>query len=208
MTTTSDRPGLNELHRVALEPAGEIRLRQALAGASGSPPWVARKSVEAREVLALAQIAPRLRVLGLDADAHLLVMLRLEVPVPTRAGPDAPVLVAEEAVIAIQYPERVLYNAVPGHSLVQVRAPLGVFHPNVSSPATAQRVCLGVAFPVSVPVRELIVGTFAALSMQAVMPDPRDPAGIMNPAAAEYWLANRERMPLTTVPFLESGDSR
>ena len=35
--------------------------------------------------------------------------------------------------------------------------------------------------------------------------DPRDPAGVMNARAAQWWLERVERMPLTTEPFLPTG---
>jgi len=40
------------------------------------------------------------------------------------------------------------------------------------------------------------------LSMQTVMIDERDSAGVLNSAAAKWWQQNLNRIPLTREPFI------
>ena len=74
----------------------------------------------------------------------------------------------------------------------------------VCDPETGQRgeVRLGATLPPGVRVKELVLMTYGALSMQSVMIDATDPAGVLNPEAAEWWQEIRNRLPLTSVPFL------
>jgi hypothetical protein len=56
-----------------------------------------------------------------------------------------------------------------------------------------------------------VLASYAALTLQSVMVDERDPAGVMNSEAARWWQANAGRIPLTTTPFLapiRAGRSR
>ena len=205
-STNKNHPGLHELYRADLAPSVQARFERIMEPAVGSPTWLARKTAEVRELLALAQIAPRLRVQRLDARWDLLAEVRLDAVLPTRAGPGEPVVLEKKAVLVILYPERVLYSAVPGHALVQIRSPRGVFLPNASAGAGSQHVCLGLKLPVAIPLREIVLRTYAALTLQAVMLDPRDAAGVLNRQAAAYWLANRDRMPLSSAPFLAAVD--
>jgi hypothetical protein len=77
-----------------------------------------------------------------------------------------------------------------------------VHHANVAAGGRPQRLCLGVNLPRGFPLREAVLSTYAALSMQSVMVDELDPGGVMNSEAALWWQANPGRIPLTAKPFL------
>jgi hypothetical protein len=53
-----------------------------------------------------------------------------------------------------------------------------------------------------VRLKDVVLMTYGALAMQAVMIDETDPAGLMNPAAARYFQQNRDLIPLSAAPFL------
>jgi hypothetical protein len=199
------RRGLSGLDDVVLDEPHQAALDAALARARGSAPWRARLAVEARELLALAQIAPRLTVDALALDTRLCALVTLVVPVPVASGAGE-VAIADRAALALTYGEEATRAASPGTRFVQVLAPVRVHHPNVF-PGPDQRLCLGPVLPAGIPVKELLLMSYAALSMQALTVDPRDPAGLMNPDAARYWSANLARTPLTRAPFLSDPRS-
>jgi hypothetical protein len=199
----ASRRGLAILPDIGLAPARQALLDRAMANAQGSAPWRARKKAEARDLLALEELAPpgRLLVQDLDAREGLRALILLDVPVGCRPQPDGPLVVERGAVVGIHYPQEALYRPLPGPSLIQLLAPRNAFHANVS-PGASQHLCLGATLPPGVRVKELVLMTYGALSMQSVMIDVADPAGVLNPEAAEWWQQNRDRIPLTPVPFL------
>ena len=70
--------GLADLQQVALTPEQDAALERACATSQGSAPWRVRKRVEARELLALSRIAPRLTLpgCGLTVEQRLAQILR------------------------------------------------------------------------------------------------------------------------------------
>jgi hypothetical protein len=56
--------------------------------------------------------------------------------------------------------------------------------------------------PRGFPLREMVLASYAALTLQAISLDNMDPAGVLNRQAAVWWQANAQRIPLTTEPFL------
>lgn len=205
-----DRPGLagtyglSDLARVPLAPERAALLAE-LGGdgrglGQGSPVWRARKLAEFSEILALEAIAPRLALVAYDVQTELRLLVRLRVTTPClRAGE---LVVEPEAYLAMCYPEELLRGPLPGFALVQVHAPRGVWHSNVSADP-AQRLCLGANVPRGLPLREAILGSYAALTLQAVSLDRQDPAGVMNPSALEFWNEHRDRIPLSREAFLD-----
>jgi hypothetical protein len=55
------------------------------------------------------------------------------------------------------------------------------------------------------PLREAIIGTYAALTLTLLSTDELDSAGILNPQALSYWRDRRSEVPLSTEPFLGGG---
>jgi hypothetical protein len=89
----------------------------------------------------------------------------------------------------------------PGYAFIRILAPRPVIHANVS-PDMNQVLCLGASIPPSYPLRELLLATFGALSMQSTALDPLGAAGVMSAAAADYWQKSVNRIPLTREPFI------
>jgi hypothetical protein len=69
-----------------------------------------------------------------------------------------------------------------------------------------QPLCLGARLPAGIRVKELVLMAYGALSMQTVMIDELDPAGVLNPVAARWWQANTDRIPLSRAAFLSPED--
>jgi hypothetical protein len=196
-----NRTGLTGLSGTVLAPRRAAALAALTAGAGGGASFRARKGFEARELFALEQISDRLEILRLDLGHELRALVRLRVPVPCRPPAGDALVVAREALLGVLWPEEILRNPLPGTAFLQILAPRHVFLPAVSFDAL-QVLCLGTAVAVGTPVRELILAAYAALSMQAVVIDERDPAGVLNAEAARWWQAHTDRIPLSREPFL------
>ena len=198
-------PTLNSLAGVALEPNQEAFLDLARATSGGPAVWRERKLAEARELFALGGFSRRITVLGLDLLEDFRAMLVMRVPVPfRRPGAETPTFAAE-VLIGLSYRPDNLRLPSPGYVFVQILSPLHVWHAQVAAlPAGIQSLCLGPRLPAGIRVRELLLMTYGALSMQSVQLDVADAAGVMNPEAARWWLqpANRQRIPLSREPFV------
>jgi hypothetical protein len=196
------RFGLSDLDRVPLLPRNREMLQRLQKTSLGPPSWRARKLPEARDLLALEQIADRMTVLGIDGTTELRALVRLRAPVPCMPPGATDLVVADQVDLALLYPEAILRGPLPGYSIVEILAPRNVHHANVGSNGLSQRLCLGVNVPRGYPLREAVLASYAGLTMQSVMVDEQDPGGVMNGEAAAWWQANTHRIPLTTAPFL------
>ena len=175
-------------------------LEQARGMAGGDRAWRERKLAEAHALLGLASIAPRMSVEHLTLETDLRAMVRLQMPVPCRFG-GGDLAIAQQALIGVRYPREALSQALPGTVFCQLMLPMGVFHPNVNEPPV-QVLCLGAKLLPGIPVTELVMMSYRALSVQEFTIDERDSAGILNPVAARWWQRNTHRIPLTKAPFL------
>jgi hypothetical protein len=193
------RLGLADLEAVVLDARARALLADAAKGADGHRAWRERKCAEARDLLALAAIAGRMRVERLGLAGDLCAIVRLRAPVPVRDG-DA-VAVAPAAVLGLRYPVEATLRALKGTEFVVVLAPRFVFHPNVAP--GPQVLCTG-RLPIGVPATEIVMLAYRALTLQACALDAEDPAGVLNPDAARYWQQHAARLPLTRAAFLEA----
>jgi hypothetical protein len=203
-----ERLGIFDLDRVELDEHATRGLAALASTSLGSPVWKARKAAEARSLLALAHIAPRMQVLAMDASAALLAIVRLRVPVAclppglrSQTG-RAELVIADHADLALRYPEELLRVPLPGYALVQVLEPRDVWHPNCSTDGS-QRLCLGAKLPRGYPLREAVLTSYSALCLAAVTLDELDPAGVLNAEAARWWQAHATRIPLSRAAFLD-----
>ncbi len=212
-STPADRPraptegaasrGLAALASLTLDDARRVVLEAAAARARGTASWRARKIAEARDLLALSQIAPpgRLIVEALDLADELRALLALRVPVPCRPGEDGRLGIANLALLGLTYWQEAIRRPMPGFAFLHVLAPQGVWHPN-AAPEHGQPLCLGALLPAGIPVKEIVLLAYGLLSMQSVMLDERDAAGVLNADAARWWQFNLDKIPLSRTPFL------
>jgi hypothetical protein len=197
--------GLLDLLTQRLSPEDEARVAAVSDAMLGPAPWQARKRVDLHELAALADRSPRLRIASMDGRTELRVGLEMIVPVPCRPQADGPVVVAQRALIGIRYPAEALLTPRPGTDFVTVLAPRAVFAPNIA-PGVDQRLCLGASLPAGIPLREIVLASYAALSMQTVMMDPQDPSGLLNHQAARYWQEHAADLPLTRASLLSDPE--
>jgi len=201
----SEARGLQNLSRMPLSPASIAQLDLLDSQSSGSRAWRARKRVEAHELLALAEIAPtRMKVRAMDLRADLIAFVDLRVPLPLQDAPSGEMRVHEGARLVFALPASWLTESLPGTALVEILAPLRVFHPNVHD-KPPQRLCLGPYIEAALPLRELVLLAWGALSLQTVQLDERDPAGLLNLEAARALQARPDLIPLTREAFLTSS---
>lgn len=213
MNITINKPkipagGLAALHEVLLTKENESRLQALMAEARGPAVWKRRKQAEARELLALSQIAPRMHLDHLDLTEALRTVIFLRTPVAGRPKDNGELPLADMAVLGIEYRPEFLTQPTPGYSYVQILSPLDLWYPNVVSrpPPMGQPLCLGVQLPAGIRLRELIVMSYAALTMQAFNVKVMEINGVFNVEAARWWEQNLERVPLSKIPFLGTAD--
>lgn len=194
--------GLNSLSGVRLTPPFQARLDRLAASNTGNPAWRNRKTAEARQLLALEQIASyRIRILEFDVSGSLRVVFALHTPVPCRPDAEQQLVVAPEAVLGLDYPSQAVLQAMPGSAFLTVLHPREVWHANVALPG--QSLCLGAKLPAGIRVRALVMMAYGALSGQTMQQvDPHDAAGVMNVEAAAWWQQNLNQLPLSPEPFL------
>jgi hypothetical protein len=197
-STSPDHSAPDDL---ALNESRQARLDQSMQDLAGSPAWKRRKQREAHDLLALEQRAPhRLQVLTLDLNHDLRVHLKLRVPVPCAPDFAGHLRVEPLAILGLVLPELSMSTVLPGSVFVQVIQPLHVFHPNVYE--TTRQICLGLKFaPGEARVRELILMTYGALSMQTALPNPYDHHGIAHHRALQWWRDHLALRPLSRAAF-------
>ena len=203
MMTGLPTPGLSDLASVPLTSGHGRALRELASASQGSPAWRARMRSEGRDLFALSQIAERMTLIALDLRVALRAIVRLAVTVPCLPPGADELVVVGEADLVLSYPEDILRGPLPGYALVQIAAPLHVIHPNVGwSGGGSQPLCMGSRVPRGLPVREAVLASYAALTLQAITFDMTDPAGVMNAEAVRFWQARADRIPLSREPFL------
>lgn len=197
------RCDLSLLSGVQLDARHAGLLEAAKASCGGSTLWRHRKLAEALDLCRLAQISNRLVIAGLDLAVDLRADLLMRVTVPCLPDPAGPLKVADAARLGIVYREESMIQPQPGFSLVQILAPRPVWHANCS-PDLAQVLCLGPQLPAGLPLREIVLMCYGALTMMTVQLDPANSAGVLNPAAADWFQWNLKLIPLSREPFLQS----
>ena len=110
-------------------------------------------------------------------------------------------VVADEATLALVYPPEAMREKLPGFAFMTVLSPSDVWMPNVAS-GPQQAVCLGARMPIGVRVRELVLATYGALTVQTIQLDEKDSAGLMSAESARWWQQNQSLAPLSREPFL------
>ncbi len=195
------RADLLSLGQIELDTRHSALLDQARALCHGPAHWQRRKLAEAKELLAMAQLSGRLFIHWLDLCQAFRVLLTMRTPVPCRPGPDGALRVAAQATIGLTYRPEALRLPQPGFSFLQILEPGPVWHPNVALDH-GQPLCLGPSLPAGIRVKELILMAYGALTLTSIQLDTADPAGVLNPEAADWWQRNLDKIPLSREPFL------
>lgn len=208
-STSSNRPGLNDLSKVELSGAVLMKMRFAQLLNAGSTAWQARKVAELRDVLAIEQIGGPIKVLAADLSGDLKITVEMRMPVPRRPTEESGLRLADHAVLGLLYTFEATRQPQPGTSFVYILDPGDVWHPNVSSGnLPVQVLCLGPSVPAGFPLKHILLLTYASLTMMAAQFDELDPAGVLNREAAQWWQRNAHLLPLSREPFLKTTQAR
>lgn len=201
-TTLPANFDLTQLAKIPLDESHSYIFESARSACGGSSMWRVRKEVEARELIALAQVSERIAILMLDLRADIRVQFIMRVPVPCMPSPDGPIHFATAAEVGLVYPATAVVEPQPGYSFACLLRPLQAWHPNIGPLATGQRICLGPTLPAGVQIREIIFLLYRLFTLQTAQFNSFDPAGVMNGAAAEWWQSNVDKIPLTNESFI------
>ncbi|NNE91474.1 MAG: hypothetical protein HKN23_07490 [Verrucomicrobiales bacterium] len=209
MTTTPApqlpvNPGLSSLNQVVLNPFFQEHFDKGIRSCIGSGCYSTRMKAEFHEFLALAQLSKKIEPLAASFEGTFQLHFILQSPLPVRDA-DGNVEIFDWAHLHLSYPERAVRQPQPGTGFVQIVVPDRVFLPNVSPTLPglpSQVLCLGPTLPAGIRLREIILKTRDALTLNSVQKDLLDSAGVMNPEAALWWQQNHPRIPLTREPFL------
>jgi len=195
--------GLANLHEVPLDARHQAILEAAKRGCGGPVACRQRQGAEAHDLLALAQLSGRLQVHWLDLAAGLRAQVEMQTPVPCLPDPAGPVRIAPRALLGLRYPQEAMFTPQPGYAFVCILLPRQVWLSNVSHDAN-QALCLGARLPAGIPLKEIVLMTYGALTMQTTQLDLLDPAGVLNAEAALWWQLpnNTRQIPLSREPFL------
>jgi hypothetical protein len=194
--------GLSQLHQVKLPDHDEAFIQSLAPRFRGQPRWRACKETMTRELLALAQLTDRLKFHWFDVAGDFRVLFDLRVTVPCLPDPHGPLQIASSATIGLTYREEFLAAAQPGYVYICLIRPAAVWLANVATDF-GQPLCLGPKLEAGIPVKELIIANYLALSMQSYQFNERDSAGILNGAAANWWQHQRSHpIPLSNEPFV------
>ena len=129
--------------------------------------------------------------------------MSLRAPVPVRAADRDDVVIVDRALLGLTYRQEALLRPQAGYKFINVLSPRRVFHAQVAMDEL-QPLCLGAKLPAGILVKELILLSYNAISMQTIQIDVLDPAGVMCQDAALYWQANGQRIPLSKTPYLRA----
>src|SRR5262245_2293433 len=199
---------LSSLPRVPLSRYYAAMLQEAMTHCGGDIAWKNRKRAELHDLLALTQISNRLLIHGVDMREELRVDLLLRSKVPLMLEPNGQLKIVEGARLGITYRQEATLQPQPGYSFVQILSPRGVWLPSVSCPpAPVQVLCLG-SLPIGVPLVELCLLTYGALTLATVNMNVVDSAGLLNPAAADWWQRNAHLIPISTEPFIQPTSNK
>jgi hypothetical protein len=199
-SSNAHRRRLSELRDLPLAGVFETIWETAQATCGGPAACRRRLIAEAHDLLALAQLSDRLVVHWLDLSMGLRAKVEMDVPVPCLPDPSGPLSIAPRATLGVGYPQEAVFVPQQGFAFVRILKPQGVWLSAIS-PDENQALCLG-HLPAGVPVSEILLMTYGALSLQTIQIDLLDSAGVLNPAAAVWWQQNASRIPLTREPFL------
>jgi hypothetical protein len=196
--------GMSDLRKVQLNVVSQGMLEAARRGGSGPAHVQRRLLAEAQDLLAQGQLSRRFRVVYLDLSTELRALVDMIAPVPCRPDPNGPLQIFPMARFGLRYPPSVFNTALPGTSLVEIVAPPAVFHSNVRF-GFPQVVCLGPVIPIGFPVHEIMLLLYNAMTLKTMSLDERDPVGILNREAVDFFLRNPRFVPLTVESFIRPG---
>jgi hypothetical protein len=175
---------------------------RALAGVAGPRSARQWKTDALQEVFHMADRAPRLEILQADLYGDFEMIYRIDVPTP--CWPDGDQLtIGNFAIFHLVYLDRWREEPPPGWGPLGIVAPQSLFHPNARAGLRGElALCLG-SLPAGIPPAEIILLGYFLVSLQDLTLDERDPNGLLNPFASEYFRCRPNYVPLTRAGLFE-----
>jgi hypothetical protein len=175
-------------------------LAHGLARNGGRREWREWKASQVAAVADLANRSPRMDLFEVCLDGDLDIDFGIHLPVP-RWPHRGELVIAPAGVFHLHYEEDWLVEAPPGWAWLSLWMPRDPFHPNCR-PALRGAICLG-KLPPGTPPPEIIRLGHDTLTLQNVVLDERDPEGVLNVEACEYYRHHPEYLPLTHCGLLD-----
>ncbi|KYK23604.1 hypothetical protein AYK24_07275 [Thermoplasmatales archaeon SG8-52-4] len=199
---------LNSLDKVELSEKNHNILENVRRSSRGPRYWQDRKPEESRDALALEQISNgRISIKEIDATEALQIIMFMKTLVPLQPNSKGKLEVADGVILGLTYRKEAVILPQPGYSYVQILSPNNIWHANVGELRDGQPLCLGDKLPAAIPIKEIVLMTYGALSMQTIMINEMDSSGVLNPTAAKWWQHNLDKIPLSKEPFIRTDSS-
>jgi hypothetical protein len=180
----------------------------------GARDWRDFKASASRELIDLANRAPRVGILGLSLEGDLHAAYTVQMPVP-RWPHSGRLIIGKEVVFHLMYQESWRWESPPSFLPLAITSPFDIFHPNCRPsalpvaapglgiiPVPGVMVCLG-DLPPGTPPKEIMLLGYYAVTLQDRILDELDPKGVFNPAACAYYRDHPQYLPLTRTGLLD-----
>jgi hypothetical protein len=173
---------------------------RALAANGGTRSFARWKAGALEEVLDTVKRAARVDLLNVDFTGDFDLLYRVRMPVPRTPVGDQ-LVVGSAVMFHLVYCDEWRYEAPPGWLPLGIFEPVDIFHPN-SRPSLRGALCLGDIAANTSP-RELMLAGYYLGCLQDYTLDERDPHGVLNSAACEYFRCHSEYLPLTSAGLFD-----
>jgi len=190
-------------HSSLLPPVADL-LRQASENNTGRRDWREWKQDQGQALADMISAAERMSLLDLCLDGDFNAVVAIRMPVP-RWPKNGRLRIGHRAVFHLHYEDRWRWEAPAGWMPLGIFEPPDIFAPNMA-PSLRGAICLGKTLPAGIPVTEIIVLGYYAVTLQNRDMDETDPAGVLNVQACEFFRNRPEYLPLTDAGLFEDWE--
>jgi len=193
---------------------------KALDCNGGNRVWRLWKESQTEEIVKIGERAERLTIHRIDLSGDLDIVYEIKQPVPRIPRADGELVVDELAIYRLHYAEEwTVLPPAPWWPLSLIR-PFDPWHPNMRR-SLEGAICLGTVGKeenrtasedridgtlAGVSPKEILMIGFFAVQLDNVVLDERDPNGVLNQAACDYYRNFPKYLPLTKAGLFESWE--
>ncbi len=181
----------------------DAALTAALARNGGGRAWREWKRKSLESLLDLMARSPRMDLLQMSLEGDLEVVFEIRCPVPRWPQGDR-LVIGDRVVCQLQYQEQWRFEAPAGWAPSGILWPHDHFASNMR-PHIRGLLCLG-GLPPNTPPKQIALAAYDALTLQSINTDETDPAGVLNPAASDFFRRHPQYLPLTRAGLLDPLD--